>query len=218
MRDFAFFSARSLTRWEKGSGKTLSFGIPIVSQLLEYEEQHPGEERAHKLIALILAPTRELAIQVTQHIKAICDGSSVKVINVVGGMSKQKQDRLIAGEPQIIVATPGRFWELIGEGSEYLSDLSSLEYLVVDEADRMVEEGHYKELENIFLRIIGFVRSFARSLVRSFARSLVRSFARSLVRSFVYVADRQSRSIVMKWTARNRRSERSDKRSCSQRR
>ncbi|KAK6254651.1 hypothetical protein SCA6_015956 [Theobroma cacao] len=145
---------------ETGSGKTLAFGLPILQRLLEEREkaanmiQEKGEE-AEKfapkgvLRALIITPTRELALQVTDHLKEVSKGINVRVVPIVGGMSAEKQERLLKTRPEIIVGTPGRLWELISEGEKHLVELHSLSFFVLDEADRMVEAGHFRELQSI---------------------------------------------------------------------
>jgi ATP-dependent RNA helicase DDX24/MAK5 len=64
-------------------------------------------------------------------------------------MSEQKQQRLLKTRPDVIVATPGRLWALKQMGEEHLDDLSGMEMLVVDEIDRMLEQGHFEELKHI---------------------------------------------------------------------
>lgn len=73
----------------------------------------------------------------------------IKVCPIVGGMSIQKQERLLSYEPTIIIATPGRLWELLHERmNPYLNaELPLIDVLVLDEADRMIEDGHFKELK-----------------------------------------------------------------------
>eukprot|EP01083_Nonionella_stella_P043109 116350_1 len=132
-----------------GSGKTLAFGIPIVQRVILEMEQADNPSDLNKLCALILTPSRELAMQVTQHIKAITKFSNIQAITLVGGMSEHKQRRLLSRRPQIVVATPGRFWELFEQGNEHLCDMSSLRFFVLDEADRLAAEGHFKELASI---------------------------------------------------------------------
>lgn len=68
---------------------------------------------------------------------------------VVGGMSIQKQQRQLENIPDIVVATPGRLWEIISTSDELLGQLRSVQFLVLDEADRMLEFGHYEELSSI---------------------------------------------------------------------
>lgn len=109
-----------------------------------------------RIYALILAPTRELALQVNQHLKNICQNTTIKIATLVGGLSTQKQERLLKNSPQILVATPGRLWELIQKDRDFhnfdnsLCDISKIDFLVVDEADRMIQNGAYAELTNIF--------------------------------------------------------------------
>ena len=85
------------------------------------------------LRALILTPTRELAIQVRNHIHAICKYTSIKTVTIVGGMAPQKQIRLLDQAPEIVVATPGRFWDLVQAGHPHLSQVKSVRYLAIDE-------------------------------------------------------------------------------------
>ncbi|XP_012871574.1 PREDICTED: ATP-dependent RNA helicase DDX24 isoform X1 [Dipodomys ordii] len=101
------------------------------------------------LLGLVLTPTRELAVQVKQHIDAVAKFTGIKTAILVGGMSTQKQQRMLNRHPEIVVATPGRLWELIKEKHSHLSNLRQLRCLVVDEADRMVEKGHFAELSQL---------------------------------------------------------------------
>ncbi|KAL2789556.1 ATP-dependent RNA helicase DDX24 [Daubentonia madagascariensis] len=101
------------------------------------------------LLGLVLTPTRELAIQVKQHIDAVARFTGIKTAILVGGMSTQKQHRMLNRCPEIVVATPGRLWELVKEKHSHLSNLRQLRCLVVDEADRMVEKGHFAELSQL---------------------------------------------------------------------
>uniref|UniRef100_A0A673UBP9 ATP-dependent RNA helicase n=1 Tax=Suricata suricatta TaxID=37032 RepID=A0A673UBP9_SURSU len=101
------------------------------------------------LLGLVLTPTRELAVQVKQHIDAVAKFTGIKTAILVGGMSAQKQQRMLNRQPEIVIATPGRLWELIKEKHPHLSNLKQLRCLVVDEADRMVEKGHFAELSQL---------------------------------------------------------------------
>uniref|UniRef100_A0A1D1XUE2 DEAD-box ATP-dependent RNA helicase 13 n=1 Tax=Anthurium amnicola TaxID=1678845 RepID=A0A1D1XUE2_9ARAE len=145
---------------ETGSGKTLAFGLPILHSLLREhdkaamllkEDPDDVEGGAHgsTLRALILAPTRELALQVSDHLKEVAKLTNIRVVPIVGGMSTEKQVRLLKKRPQVIVGTPGRLWELMSGGEPHLVELSSLSFFVLDEADRMIENGHFNELESI---------------------------------------------------------------------
>ena len=101
------------------------------------------------LPALVLTPTRELALQVMKHLKNAAKYCGVWIMAVVGGMACQKQIRLLNKGPDIVVATPGRMWELMNQGIDYLSYMHLLRYLVIDEADRMLEQGHFEDLTKL---------------------------------------------------------------------
>uniref|UniRef100_A0A671QXA2 ATP-dependent RNA helicase n=1 Tax=Sinocyclocheilus anshuiensis TaxID=1608454 RepID=A0A671QXA2_9TELE len=101
------------------------------------------------LLGLVLTPTRELAVQVKHHIDAVARFTGVKTAIVVGGMAPQKQQRVLMHRPEIVIGTPGRLWEMIREKHPHLQNLRQLRCLVIDEADRMVEKGHFAELENL---------------------------------------------------------------------
>ncbi|ETI28063.1 hypothetical protein G647_00512 [Cladophialophora carrionii CBS 160.54] len=141
-----------------GSGKTLAFGLPIFESWLSGEDQptkgtNSGDDA---ILALILAPTRELALQLNKHLNELCIGLErrPKIIAVTGGLSIYKQQRQLQ-DADIVVATPGRFWEVMNDAStnqdvDALVDrLKKIKFLVVDEADRLLSEGHFKEVEEI---------------------------------------------------------------------
>lgn len=128
-----------------GSGKTLAFGVPIVERWLESQ----GSERKGP-IALILAPTRELAHQISKHLQAVCEGLDryPRLVTVTGGLSVLKQQRQLESA-DIVVGTPGRLWEVMSESNDLVERLKRIEMLVVDEADRLLSEGHFQEVEDI---------------------------------------------------------------------
>lgn len=133
-----------------GSGKTLAFGIPIVENWLSRQTSaSEGDERSP--IALILAPTRELAHQISDHLQKLCAGlkSSPYICSVTGGLSLQKQQRQLE-KADIIVGTPGRMWEIMSANTKTLQSLRNIQFLVVDEADRLLKDGHFKEAQEIF--------------------------------------------------------------------
>ncbi|GLD62402.1 ATP-dependent RNA helicase DDX24 [Lates japonicus] len=114
----------------------------------EAKEESAGGQN-QPLLGLVLTPTRELAVQVKHHIDAVAKFTDIKTAVVVGGMAQQKQRRMLKRRPQIIIATPGRLWDLIKERHPHLLNLRQLRCLVIDEADRMVERGHFAELESL---------------------------------------------------------------------
>ena len=129
-----------------GSGKTLAFGIPICKQLMERES----------FFSLILVPTRELALQIRDHLQTLLKYTKFQrtIQAVVGGMAKEKQERLLLHAPKVLIATPGRLQELINEDIAYgdttlTSALKRMDIFVLDEADRLLESGHFKDLDKI---------------------------------------------------------------------
>ncbi|KAF4336381.1 ATP-dependent RNA helicase MAK5 [Fusarium beomiforme] len=132
---------------QTGSGKTLAFGIPMVERWLEMQEQ--GVERTGPM-AVVLSPTRELAKQLGDHLKALCDGlpSAPYVCVVTGGLSIQKQQRQLE-KADIVIGTPGRLWEVLSGDRALQSKFAKIKFLVVDEADRLFKVGQFKEAEDI---------------------------------------------------------------------
>ncbi|NXS55270.1 DDX24 helicase, partial [Brachypteracias leptosomus] len=158
------------TRWEKedeaenlthqqvedsGDEDDASFttGCVKVLENLEFDfsdETHTaGSDKKRPLLGLVLTPTRELAVQVKHHIDAVAKFTGIKTAILVGGMAAQKQERVLNQKPEIVIATPGRLWELVKERHSHLSNLRQLRCLVIDEADRMVEKGHFLELSQL---------------------------------------------------------------------
>lgn len=132
-----------------GSGKTLAFGVAILERFLDLRFDRKQGEKAP--IALILSPTRELAHQLDKHLSSLfkgIDGDSPYIATLTGGLSLQKQQRLLKGA-DVVIGTPGRLWEVIGDGQGVSAALRQIEFLVIDEADRLLSEGHFKEVEEI---------------------------------------------------------------------
>ncbi|RFU81257.1 atp-dependent rna helicase mak5 [Trichoderma arundinaceum] len=134
---------------QTGSGKTLAFGIPIVEKWLElYVEKNNAKREGPT--AVVLSPTRELAKQISDHIKALCDGlpTAPYVCTVTGGLSIQKQQRQLE-KADIVIATPGRLWEVLDGDMSLQRAFTKIKFLVVDEADRLFKAGQFKEAEDI---------------------------------------------------------------------
>lgn len=133
-----------------GSGKTLAFGIPIVESWLAKAAADNEAGGKKQPIALILSPTRELAHQITDHLKQLCSGlaTSPYVCSVTGGLAVQKQQRQLE-KADIVIGTPGRLWEVMSTSNSVLAALRGINFLVVDEADRLLKDGHFKEAEEI---------------------------------------------------------------------
>jgi len=133
-----------------GSGKTLAFGIPIFETFLETQDER-RKQKSKAPLALILAPTRELAHQLEGHLSELAKGLPGRppsIATLTGGLSLQKQQRLL-GYADIVIGTPGRLWEVISTGHGIAASIRQIQYLVLDEADRLLSTGHFKELEEI---------------------------------------------------------------------
>ncbi|KAL8712961.1 MAG: hypothetical protein Q9220_002821 [cf. Caloplaca sp. 1 TL-2023] len=122
-----------------GSGKTAAFVLPMIEKL----KSHSAKVGAR---ALILSPSRELALQTLKVVKDFGKGTDLKCVLLVGGDSLEEQFGSMAGNPDIIIATPGRFLHLKVEMS---LDMSSIRYVVFDEADRLFEMGFAAQLTEI---------------------------------------------------------------------
>ena len=121
---------------ETGSGKTLAFLLPMIQRL-----SRPGATRA-----LVLAPTRELALQIEANAKTYGAAARLRTAAVVGGQSLQKQTRALRSGVDILVATPGRLNDLIERASV---QLKTIDVLVLDEADRMLDMGFLPQVRRI---------------------------------------------------------------------
>ena len=145
-----------------GEGKTLCYLIPILNYIYNFYERSPNMIKKISPVSLILVPTHELGIQVKNHIENIIKDTktnkityNISIVNVLGGFAKPKQLKILNKKnPEIIIATPGRLWEIIeNEESHLLENINYLKFLVIDEADRMTQTGHFLELKNIIQHI-----------------------------------------------------------------
>ena len=128
---------------QTGTGKTAAFAIPLLQIL--YQDKDRGKE-ARKVRALILTPTRELAVQIGESIRAYGKFTGIKSTVIYGGVSQMPQTAALRSGVDIIVATPGRLLDLISQ--KYI-DLSFLKVLILDEADRMLDMGFSHEVKKI---------------------------------------------------------------------
>jgi superfamily II DNA/RNA helicase len=125
-----------LGRGKTGSGKTLAFGIPLVARL--GGKLAGGQRRAGRPLGLILAPTRELATQITAAIQPMADVYGLKTTTIFGGVSQQRQVAALKAGVDIVVACPGRLEDLMQQG---FVSLDAVEISILDEADHMADLG-----------------------------------------------------------------------------
>ena len=127
---------------QTGTGKTAAFALPIIHRLQETADF----EAKRKAKALILAPTRELALQIRESFTLYSRNSSIKTVAIYGGVPKRKQIQSLKRGVDVIIATPGRLLDLM---SMKILDLSTIEYYVLDEADRMLDMGFIHDVKKI---------------------------------------------------------------------
>ena len=128
---------------QTGTGKTAAFVLPIIQRLHETRADGPGR---HPVRVLVVVPTRELAIQVEQSVQTYGVHRSVRSATVYGGVGFGPQVSKLRAGPEIVVATPGR---LLDHLSQRTIDLSRVEVLVLDEADRMLDMGFIRDIRKI---------------------------------------------------------------------
>ncbi|MBL4608295.1 MAG: DEAD/DEAH box helicase [Pseudomonadales bacterium] len=130
---------------QTGTGKTAAFLITIIDTILNHrsdEARYASEPRA-----AIIAPTRELALQIAQDAKDLCKYTNITTATLIGGMDYEKQRRLIQDQViEIVIATPGRLLDFLSQKALFLDQL---EVLVLDEADRMLDMGFIPQVTNI---------------------------------------------------------------------
>ena len=153
-----------------GTGKTAAFVLPLLQQLID-EPNQSGQAKA-----LILAPTRELAFQIQHVVKQLSAGLNINTAIITGGFSPAKQTEFINEQCDIIIGTPGRLLNLV---SDEVLDLSDLETVVIDEADRMLDMGQGPDVLSLLATIANrfqaclFSATLAGSAVDIFAEELL---------------------------------------------
>ncbi|QTL38089.1 DEAD/DEAH box helicase [Pseudoalteromonas viridis] len=154
---------------QTGTGKTAAFALPVIHRLLEGESLKSPR-------ALILAPTRELAEQIANNCEAFCQYTPLTVQAVYGGVNVEGQTQRLAQGVDILVATPGRLLDLIRLGSV---SLAQVKYLVLDEADRMLDMGFVADMQKVIdmvsedRQLLLFSATFP-TAVKQFAKQVLR--------------------------------------------
>ena len=126
---------------QTGTGKTAGFTLPMLQRLMADDRRGPRRVRA-----LVVVPTRELCAQVADSVRTYGAHLPLRAVTVFGGVGMQPQVKALARGVDIIIATPGRLLDLAGQGA---ADLSSIEMLVLDEADRMLDMGFIHDIRRI---------------------------------------------------------------------
>ena len=127
-----------------GTGKTAAYAIPIIQKLATSNRRYKG------IRALVLAPTRELAVQIHGVFESIGKETDLLMVALVGGVEQEGQIRQLGEEADVVVATPGRIFDLMAQGH---LNLDGVETLVLDESDRMMALGFMKDVQDIKKRL-----------------------------------------------------------------
>lgn len=135
---------------QTGTGKTAAFAIPIIDKIQQI--RFKSFEKSSLIRAVVMAPTRELAQQITQVFNQIGKNTKVKALCVYGGVEQDHQINKLLEGMDIVVSTPGRLFDLVSQG--YLK-LDKVEILVLDEADHMLDLGFAKDIDDLVNKIPG---------------------------------------------------------------
>jgi ATP-dependent RNA helicase RhlE len=152
-----------------GTGKTAAFLLPVLQRILTMPR--PGVR------ALVIAPTRELALQIESGVQELSPSRTVRSVTLMGGMSMDRQLKALRTPPAVVIATPGRLLDHIERGS---LDLSKVETLILDEADRMLDMGFWPDVRRVIARLpaerqtLLFSATFS-SAIEQVARSTMRN-------------------------------------------
>ena len=130
---------------QTGTGKTAAFALPILNAMAKYPQDGPRRIRT-----LVMCPTRELAAQIHDNIEQYARYLDIRSMAMFGGVSQRPQERNLRRGVDILVATPGRLLDLI---SQRYVDLSHVRFLVLDEADRMLDMGFIRDIRKILAQI-----------------------------------------------------------------
>jgi ATP-dependent RNA helicase RhlE len=190
---------------QTGTGKTAAFALPIL-QLLH---QNKANERSG-IKVLVLAPTRELALQINESFKAYGNNLRIKHTVIFGGVSQHAQTNILQRGVDVLVATPGRLLDLMQQG--YIK-LNAVEYFVLDEADRMLDMGFINDIKKIITKLPAkrqtvFFSATAPYEIKKFADTLLRSpvsvtiepvtSTANLIKQAVYYVSQENKRALLK--------------------
>ena len=191
---------------QTGTGKTAAFALPLIERMLANPQQ-PGPRRCR---VLVLAPTRELAGQIYDSFKAYGRNAKIKCAVIYGGVNQRPQGTAMMRGVDVLVATPGRLLDLV---NQRLVDLRSVEYLVLDEADRMLDMGFIHDVRRIVAmlpkeRQTLFFSATLPAEVRELANSMLRdplevkttpqaTSAETVAQSVFLIPQKQKRSLLV---------------------
>ncbi|HLP11854.1 MAG TPA: DEAD/DEAH box helicase [Flavobacteriales bacterium] len=191
---------------QTGTGKTAAFALPILQML----DAKKGDPKRKAIKALVLAPTRELALQISENFTDYSINTDIKHTVIFGGVSQFHQVKAIKNGIDILVATPGRLLDLMQQG---IISLHAIEYFVLDEADRMLDMGFIHDIKRIIAKIpkqrqTMFFSATASPDIMKLANAMLHnpvrinvtpvSSAAVLVKQQVYYVDKQDKRGLLK--------------------
>lgn len=161
---------------QTGTGKTAAFAIPILHTL----QQKKANRRGNAVNCLVMVPTRELAAQITKVFKTIAKYSKLSIFGLYGGVEQDDQIQKLESGVDVLIATPGRMFDLSAQGH---LDLSRVEVLVLDEADKMLDQSFIKDIHDVKKQLPKkhqtlFFSATINKEIKSLAFSLVRNAIR----------------------------------------
>jgi ATP-dependent RNA helicase RhlE len=171
---------------QTGTGKTLAFVLPVIQVL----GAHPGPRGIR---AVILSPTRELALQINESFVQIADGTGVSAAVVVGGLSEKSQLQSIRKGAQVLIATAGRLYDFLSRG---LVNLAAADIVVLDEADRMLDMGFLPTIKRIMAAIPSSRQTlFFSATIENAVQHLVEAHAPNAIRIAVGPANKAAEQV-----------------------
>ena len=195
---------------QTGTGKTAAFALPLIDRMLA-DPRKPAPRRCR---VLVLAPTRELAAQIFESFKAYGRHAKTRAAVIYGGVGQHQQARAMMNGVDVLVATPGRLLDLVGQR---LVDLRAVEYLVLDEADRMLDMGFIHDMRKIIAMLPSdrqtlFFSATLPAEVRELADSMLRdplevktapqaTPAETVSQSVFFVAKKEKKALLVKLLA-----------------
>ncbi len=131
---------------QTGTGKTAAFTLPILGRLARVLDERGTDHRRRATRVLIVAPTRELVVQIDENVRAYARHLPLRVATVFGGVGERPQIDALRSGADVVIATPGRLLDMMGQGH---ANFSGVEFLVLDEADRMLDMGFLPPIRQI---------------------------------------------------------------------
>lgn len=175
---------------QTGTGKTAAFAIPVLHKLM-YVKNKPDKRQAK---CLVMVPTRELALQIAKVFRELGKYTKLKTTALVGGVDQEHQIEQLANGTDILIATPGRMFDLLHQQK---LDLNKTEILVLDEADLMLDYGFIKDIQDIIKFLPGYRQTlFFSATINSEIKDIAYSIVRNPIRIQVSPQDPVSKNIT----------------------